>query len=134
MCLKGILGSGKPTDPGTFEEYRLKKSERAQQPTRAEYDAAVKRFKDSGGDMDAKTVEEQQAEQEANIEEAKKTEAQKIAESKSEALEEQMSSLSAPLSSMVKRQGELGVKRKGSKGRRSLLTGSGMGYYSKFNA
>jgi DNA anti-recombination protein RmuC len=134
MCLKGILGSGKPTNPGTFEEYRLKKSERAQQPTRSEYDAAVKRFKDSGGDMDAKTVEEQQAEQEASIEEAKKTEAQKIAESKSEALEEQMSSLSAPLSSMVKRQGELGVKRKGSKGRRSLLTGSGMGYYSKFNA
>jgi hypothetical protein len=134
MCLKGILGSGKPTDPGTFEEFRIKEKTAGNDGTRAQYDAAVKRFKDSGGDMDAKTVEEQQAEQEANIEEAKKTEAQKIAESKSEALEEQMSSLSAPLSSMVKRQGELGVKRKGSKGRRSLLTGSGMGYYSKFNA
>jgi len=81
-------------------------------------------------------TDEEQEIQKAEAEEAKRIEAEKIAETKEEALEEKIQTLSTPLSSMISRQDELGVKRKGSRGRRSLLTssGGGMGYYSRFNS
>ena len=130
MCFPSIGKKGKAESfSGTFEEYQASRGDgyignTLEAVQRADYNKAVAAGKE----------ETSQSEQEAEIEAAEETEAQKTAALKSEALEEQISSLSAPLSSMVARQGELGVKRKGSKGKRSLLTSGsgGLGYYSKY--
>jgi len=132
MCFPRIGKEAKAESfSGTFEEYVTMQDSKgnytenvSEAVQKADYNKAVAAGKE----------ETSQAEQEAEIEAAKETEAQKTAALKSEALEKQISSLSAPLSSMVARQGELGVKRKGSKGKRSLLTSGsgGLGYYSKY--
>ena len=115
MCLT----AGKPKDPGTFEEWRLKQKEADQSARREDYDAAVKAWKGSdefkAKEEEAKTIEQQQAEQEAEIEEAKKIEAEKTAELKEEATEEAISAITPPVSTMEpdsiakKRQKELSV-------------------------
>lgn len=118
---------------GTFEEYQIMKGDGYKENVipsqqKADYNKAVAAKAETG-------VDASQAEQEEEIEIAKKTEAQKTAEIKEEALEEQISTLSVPLSSMIKRQDELSVRRAKGKGRRSLLTssGGGMGYYNNYN-
>ena len=130
MCLM----SGKAKDPMTYEEWRIKDKTAGGDGERSAYDAAVGKFAESTAET-ATGVDASQDEQEEEIEVAKKTEAQKTAEAKEEALEEQISTLSVPLSSMIKRQDELGVRRAKGKGRRSLLTSSsgGMGYYNSYN-
>lgn len=115
MCLT----AGKPKDPGTFEEWRLKQKEADQSVRREDYDDAVKAWKGSdefkAKEEEAKTIEQQQAEQEAEIAEAKKIEAEKTAELKEEATEEAISAITPPVSTMEsdslakKRQKELSV-------------------------
>lgn len=115
MCLT----AGKPKDPGTFEEWRLKQKEADQSARREDYDDAVKAWKGSdefkAKEEEAKTIEQQQAEQEAEIAEAKKIEAEKTAELKEEATEEAISAITPPVSTMEsdslakKRQKELSV-------------------------
>lgn len=116
MC---ILSGGKPKDPGTFEEWRLKQKEADQSARREDYDDAVKAWEGSdefkAKEEEAKTIEQQQAEQEAEIAEAKKIEAEKTAELKAETTEAAISALTAPVSTMEsdslakKRQKELSV-------------------------
>jgi preprotein translocase subunit SecD len=147
MCLKGILSGGKPTDPGTFEEFRdkaLAQGGDETRVTRADYDTALKAWESSD---ESKSQKENESE-ETEIEAAEKTEAQKTAEAKEKAMEEKIATVTAPVSTMEaddparKRQMETMVsisspskKRSRSKGRRSLITGKsggGIGYYSKF--
>ena len=93
MCLTG----GKPTDPGTFEEYSLKNKEAGGgEATRADYDAAVKRWQ---GSDEFKTQQETKA-AETEIDVAEKTETQKTAEAKEKAMEEKIATVTAPVSTM----------------------------------
>ena len=100
MCLTG----GKPKDPGTWEEYQAANRERGGGPTRADYDAAVKRWEGSdefkAKKEEAKTIDQQQAEQEAEIAEAKKTEAEKTTELKEKTTEAAIAQTTAPVSTM----------------------------------
>jgi hypothetical protein len=115
MCLTGA----KPKDPGTFEEWSLKQREAGQGVRREDYDDAVKAWKGSdefkAKEEEAKTIEQQQAEQEAEVAEAKQIEAEKTAELKEEATEAAISATTPPVSTMEadslekKRQKELSV-------------------------
>jgi len=136
MCFPTIGKKAKAESfSGTFEEYQTMKGYGYTEHTnpgeqKSDYNKAV-----AVGTQTATGVDASQAEQEEEIEVAKETEAQKTVAAKEEALEEQISTLSVPLSSMIKRQDELGVRRTKGKGRRSLLTSpsGGMGYYNKYN-
>lgn len=90
MCLMG----GKAKDPMTYEEWRIKDKTAGGDGERSAYDAAVKRFTESK----TEDVKDVQTEQEEEIEVAKKTEAQKTAEVKEEAVEELLSTVTAPVS------------------------------------
>lgn len=122
---------------GTFEEYQTMRNSKGGYTENVSENTQVSDYKKAvaAGTQTATGVDASQAEQEEEIEAAAVVEAEKTADIKSEALEEQISTLSVPLSSMIKRQDELGVRRAKGKGRRSLLTSSsgGMGYYNKYN-
>ena len=92
MCLTG----GKPTDPGTFEEWSSKQRTSGGDVRRADYDAAVKRWQ---GSDEYKTQQETKA-AETEIDVAEKTEAQKTAEAKEKAMEEKIATVTAPVSTM----------------------------------
>jgi len=108
MCLTG----GKPTDPGTWEEFRdaaLAKGGDETRVTKADYDTALKRWQ---GSDEYKT---QQEEAKSEIEVAKAIEAEKTAELKAKTTEAAISATTPPVSTMEadslakKRQKELSV-------------------------
>jgi preprotein translocase subunit SecD len=92
MCLTGA----KPTNPGSYEEYRVREATAGGDPSRRGYDAAVKRWQNS----DEFKEQQKSKAAESEIDVAEKTEAQKTAEAKEKAMEEKIATVTAPVSTM----------------------------------
>jgi len=101
MCFPTIGKEAKAKSfSGTFEEYQAMRNSQgnytenvSEAVQRKDYEKAVAAGKETG-------VDASQAEQEKEIKEAKKTEAEKTADIKSEALEQKIATVTAPVSTM----------------------------------
>ena len=101
MCFPTIGKEAKTKSfSGTFEEYQAMRDSQgnytenvSEAVQRKDYEKAVAAGKETG-------VDASQAEQEEEIKEAKKTEAEKTADIKSEALEQKIATVTAPISTM----------------------------------